>query len=191
MRWTQSSLEERKAWGAEMALARKNKGIKFSEEHKKKLSESNKIAYQKKKESGWKHHNSYSRRDPKELASIHINRQYRSMSKLRGFGDSGLSKDQINKLISGNCVYCGDGPRERIVKFGHYPITIIANGIDRVDNKKPYVIENCVSCCKTCNLMKHKMSVEDFKNHIRKVYTHAVNVNIANSIHSLYKNNKI
>ena len=28
------------------------------------------------------------------------------------------------------------------------------NGIDRMDQKHGYVIENCVSCCKLCNFMK-------------------------------------
>lgn len=171
MRWTQSTLEERKAWGAEMANARKSKGSYLkSPEHRLKLSLSNKATYLKKKESGWLHHDSYFRRDPLEIASIHINKQYRDMSRKRGFGENGLTKDQINKLVSGNCVYCGSEPRERMVKFGHYPVKVIANGIDRVNNSKPYIIENCVSCCSTCNLMKNKMSVDDFKNHIRKVH---------------------
>lgn len=169
MRWTQSSLEERKAWGAEMALARKSRGVKFSAEHKRKLSESNKLAYENKIASGWVDHRHYSRRDPKELASVHIHRQYLSMSKKRGFGESGLTKNQISKLVSGDCVYCGSAPRERVVKFGHYPVMVVANGIDRIDNSKPYVIDNCASCCTTCNLMKHKMSVNDFKIHIKKI----------------------
>ena len=35
-------------------------------------------------------------------------------------------------------------------------------GIDRINSQKSYTISNCVSCCKTCNVMKLNFSVEDF-----------------------------
>lgn len=154
-----------------MALARKNKGVKFSQEHKDSLSVSNKIAYDKKIATGWKDHKHYSRRDPKEIASTHIFRQYKNSSKKR-FGELKLTKEQVDSLINQNCVYCGASPRERYVMVSHYAVKTIANGIDRVDNSKPYTLDNCVPCCKTCNLMKHKLTVETFKEQIRKVYNH-------------------
>jgi len=36
-------------------------------------------------------------------------------------------------------------------------------GIDRVDNKKGYVVDNVVSCCTICNRVKNNMSYIDFK----------------------------
>jgi hypothetical protein len=44
------------------------------------------------------------------------------------------------------------------------------NGIDRVDNKKGYTEENCVSCCGLCNRMKMKMGLSDFAKHIQKIH---------------------
>ena len=34
------------------------------------------------------------------------------------------------------------------------------SGIDRVDGHKGYSIENCVPCCKKCNLKKNKVSID-------------------------------
>lgn len=65
-------------------------------------------------------------------------------------------------FIVGQCVYCGkipNWPKER-------------NGIDRVDNNKGYEIENCVSCCFTCNSAKKEHSLDEFKQWVIKVYNH-------------------
>ena len=170
MVWTQSlSAKERKALGKKLANARKGKYKSFSEEHKRKLSISNKKAYQKKIASGWVHHNGYSRRNPQEIASNHIIRQYKSAAKKR-FLDFNLTKEQVDDLISKDCSYCGAHPHERYVRLSHYMVKVIANGIDRVDSSKPYDVKNCVPCCRSCNLMKNKHSLTEFKLKIERIY---------------------
>jgi len=52
-----------------------------------------------------------------------------------------LSLFDFTTLIVQPCYYCDR-------KDGIY------NGIDRVNNTKGYVNNNCVSCCKKCNFMK-------------------------------------
>ena len=54
-----------------------------------------------------------------------------------------LSKEQYFELIQKPCSYCNYFNEEEI------------NGIDRVDNTKGYILENCIPCCKHCNRMKH------------------------------------
>jgi hypothetical protein len=39
---------------------------------------------------------------------------------------------------------------------------IYYNGIDRKDNTKGYVLENCLPCCKVCNRAKNNSSYEEF-----------------------------
>lgn len=51
---------------------------------------------------------------------------------------SNLTVEFVNESLSQHCVYCD------------YPST----GLDRVDNKKGHTIENCVPCCKECNVAR-------------------------------------
>jgi len=54
-----------------------------------------------------------------------------------------LTKEQYFELIQKSCSYCNYYNEEEI------------NGIDRIDNAKGYILENCIPCCKDCNRMKH------------------------------------
>lgn len=53
-----------------------------------------------------------------------------------------LSFEQFEGIVKMPCYYCGVIQEKRF------------NGIDRMDQTKGYVDENCVSCCKFCNFMK-------------------------------------
>jgi hypothetical protein len=66
----------------------------------------------------------------------------------KNFPDSEMiSENEFSILSEQECHYCGkEGP----------------NGIDRVDNLKGYISENCVPCCKHCNYVKGDLSIEDF-----------------------------
>lgn len=82
-----------------------------------------------------------------------------------------LTRDQFSILTKGNCAYCGKEPNHAYTyKNMNGPYT--ANGIDRVNSSLGYTIENTVSCCKTCNLMKNTLSVEEFFTHIELIYKH-------------------
>ena len=48
------------------------------------------------------------------------------------------------------------------------------NGIDRVDSSKGYTLDNCVPCCSICNTMKLNYTLQEFSDHITKVYNHFV-----------------
>jgi 5-methylcytosine-specific restriction endonuclease McrA len=66
-----------------------------------------------------------------------------------------LSLEQFNDIISKDCVYCGQ-PN--------------ANGIDKVIPKDGYTLNNSVPCCTMCNTMKFTYTVENFIQHINKIY---------------------
>lgn len=80
-----------------------------------------------------------------------------------------LSEEEFKNIITQSCIYCGEAPN--ITKTSSYrdkyeKIT----GIDRVDTAKGYFKENCVPCCKMCNIMKNKFSKEDFINKVKSIY---------------------
>lgn len=68
-----------------------------------------------------------------------------------------LSITDVGLLVSSPCYYCGK-------------MQTLFNGIDRVDNDKGYNLDNSVSCCKNCNLMKRILSKDVFLSHIKEIY---------------------
>jgi hypothetical protein len=92
-------------------------------------------------------------------------RSYKQNAKVRNLNFD-LTDSQFDVLITGNCVYCGEPPSERIASNN----VIIVNGIDRLNSTKGYTTDNCASCCKYCNLMKLEMSPKEFVDHCTKVY---------------------
>ena len=74
-----------------------------------------------------------------------------------------LSESDFERLVIQPCIYCGFHSSTRL------------NGIDRVDNNKGYIIENCITCCKMCNVMKniqHPIEFLDKVNGIADYYLH-------------------
>jgi hypothetical protein len=104
-----------------------------------------------------------------------VYRNYRNSAKKRKIEFS-LSKEQVKELTSKDCSYCGSKPKsiayDNTYKrlYGNY----IYNGIDRVENKIGYVIENCVTCCRICNVSKNNWSKEEFFKHVEKIYNHSI-----------------
>ena len=87
-----------------------------------------------------------------------------------------ITLEQFKKLVESDCFYCGKPPSNRTYHNkmnGSY----IYNGIDRVDNSKGYVIDNCVPCCKMCNWIKLHISKQDFYAKIIKIYNESASKN--------------
>jgi hypothetical protein len=82
-----------------------------------------------------------------------------------------ISIDEFARFTQQECNYCGTPPTN-VTKFKCRPITY--NSIDRVDNRKPYIIGNIVPCCGTCNAMKSKLSEAEFLAHVQRIAAHQV-----------------
>lgn len=67
-----------------------------------------------------------------------------------------LDDNQIINLIKNPCEYCGCDEN--------------FNGLDRMDSKKWYTIENVVPCCKYCNIMKYTYEINKFYEHCKNIY---------------------
>ena len=59
-----------------------------------------------------------------------------------------LTKKEFDNFWKAKCYYCGK--------------QIEYLGIDRMNNKEGYTVENSVSCCETCNRMKYTHTKEEF-----------------------------
>jgi len=65
-----------------------------------------------------------------------------------------LSELEFSEIIQQPCYLCGLSDK---------------NGIDRFDNSKGYLIENCKSCCGHCNLMKKDILYSSMITHAEKI----------------------
>lgn len=107
----------------------------------------------------------------KESGFYDLLRSYKN--KQKGKIAFNLTEEQFKKLTKGNCFYCKSAPlqiRKKVSKINKFSEDYIYNGIDRLDSTLPYNIENCVSCCGKCNIMKNNTSLEDFKTKIIQIY---------------------
>lgn len=81
-----------------------------------------------------------------------------------------LTPQQFYDITQKNCYYCDSPPlsaSKGTAKGASKPF--IYNGIDRVDNNRGYILENCVPCCFICNIMKRNYNVLDFLYHINRI----------------------
>lgn len=97
---------------------------------------------------------------------------YKGNAKRRNI-EFNLTKKQFEEIINQNCNYCGDPPKEGWSRFnnGNY----IYNGVDRIDNTKGYILENCAPCCKFCNTMKLDKTIDEFLKQVKKIYKKNIN----------------
>ncbi len=86
--------------------------------------------------------------------------RYKRGSLRRGY-EFELSINEFKTIISQNCNYCGIEPKQIHNKKG-MRYELIYNGIDRKNNDKGYILDNCVPCCKFCNFAKSKFDLNEF-----------------------------
>ena len=83
-----------------------------------------------------------------------------------------LTKEEFIAFLDKECYYCGkkdSNCHKRQERLYYY------NGIDRKDNKIGYLLDNCVTCCFTCNYIKNDMSHDEFLIHIKLIYERKFN----------------
>lgn len=84
-----------------------------------------------------------------------------------------LSESEFRQLTSSNCHYCNKIPSQNAnrkhsnFKYKNrmrFKISYIYNGIDRINSNEGYTLNNCVSCCGDCNLIKNDiLSYDEMK----------------------------
>ena len=87
--------------------------------------------------------------------------------------DFSLSKDEFRELIVKNCNYCLQPP-STLASRSNRSTTFLYNGLDRIDTNKGYSLDNVVTCCFQCNMMKSDYTTEEFLNKVRLIYENMV-----------------
>lgn len=87
--------------------------------------------------------------------------------------DSTLSLDEFIEISQKNCYYCNSEPKNSFCdkKNG---AAFIYNGLDRLDYSIGHTQDNCVPCCKWCNISKNTRSVSEFLEWVKLVYTNKI-----------------
>jgi len=136
----------------------------YRERNDEKIKAKKKIYYQENKEyfnkkaSQYYNDNKNSIREYKKLYGHRVKCRfsaYQRSADKRGY-DFNLSYEQFETLFNKDCHYCG-------VKH--------SKGVDRADNTIGYTPDNSVPCCKICNYMKRDTPYEEFKAHIKTIFS--------------------
>ena len=105
----------------------------------------------------------------RESARNQLLSRYKTKAKNRGFKFL-LTTEEFDKLISGNCFYCGIKPSRENRCQKSKKVRGLFSGIDRVNTLGNYEVSNCVSCCTKCNMIKGSMSLGALREHIGRMY---------------------
>ena len=94
---------------------------------------------------------------------------YKKIAKIRGH-EYKLTDEQFKKITQQDCHYCGAKPSNvNHPEWGNGEYTY--SGMDRVDNNKGYTEDNVVPCCKICNMAKNNLTLKEFQDWIKRVYS--------------------
>jgi 5-methylcytosine-specific restriction endonuclease McrA len=97
---------------------------------------------------------------------------YKRHAKTRGFA-WGLTFTDVSNIINKPCHYCGIlNSNKKITK--NCKDGFCYNGIDRVNSKKDYTIDNVVPCCDFCNKAKGSKTKEEFLSWVKRIYKNAM-----------------
>jgi hypothetical protein len=95
--------------------------------------------------------------------------RYKYSAKYREL-DFNLTIGEFNNITKQDCYYCGVSPWRKV--FGSKCMDYTYNGIDRVDSYKGYTVDNCVPCCRDCNVAKLDRTKENFYEWVDTIYNH-------------------
>lgn len=83
-----------------------------------------------------------------------------------------ISLEYFKSLVTSCCHYCGsEGDWKTRTTFKNRIFSRKFCGIDRVNSNIDYFEGNLVPCCFTCNRMKSNSNINDFLDHVRKIFS--------------------
>lgn len=86
-----------------------------------------------------------------------------------------LTKAEFFAVATQPCYYCGVEHSHEFLARGAVGDPFKHNGVDRVDSSKGYTADNCVPCCRQCNVAKLDHTIENFIGWLDRIHTHSQN----------------
>ena len=86
-------------------------------------------------------------------------KEFLSQLKYRKCIENYLTEEERAEKLTHKCFYCANNNSNSL-------------GLDRIDSLGNYTIENTVSCCYICNIMKKDYDINFFFDHIKKILYH-------------------
>lgn len=112
------------------------------------------------------------RMDPRTLLGVlglaDLIADYRSRARMKGF-EFDLTPAEFLDLLGQQCHYCGAEPVERTIRRKNKSVSLVFNGIDRVNPDIGYTLANSVPCCEICNEMKLDYRFETWIDHMKRI----------------------
>jgi len=75
-----------------------------------------------------------------------------------------ITEEEFERIALQPCVYCGKESEPEVN----------LNGLDRVYNDIPYMIDNVVACCYYCNFSKGTLDFNEYLEHCTKVHLNSI-----------------
>jgi hypothetical protein len=104
-----------------------------------------------------------------------FNFAYKRRAKRKGLEVS-ITNEEFIKLVTSNCHYCDRDWKLENRVVNKRNINMLT--IDRKNPKLGYVLDNCVSCCKSCNTAKMDMQYDEFLEKIKIIYNKLLNTSL-------------
>jgi len=98
---------------------------------------------------------------------------YKSSARSKGL-EYKLTREQFKVLSQQNCYYCGVEPLQYHLPSSKSHGPYFYNGLDRVNNKLGYVIDNIAPACGECNKAKGTMTKTEFLRMISRIYKYSI-----------------
>jgi len=109
------------------------------------------------------------RQPPGIAAKNQLYSRYKSSANKRKF-EWNLTYEDFSKLTQENCFYCNLSPKQIHASHDNKNgVDYIYNGIDRKDNSKGYLPNNCVPCCRLCNYAKRDISYDAWIEWLKRI----------------------
>ena len=110
---------------------------------------------------------------PKERFIKSVMTAYQNSAKQRNL-DLTITLDELEKLVFLPCHYCGLASSNTFrIEYVDGEEIFRWNGIDRLDSKRGYNVDNCVPCCKMCNRAKSNLTLLEFQNWVNRLIDHS------------------